>query len=107
VAALEQVTRAWPAEWMGLAAPTQPHPCFGMVYDTASTSSRRAIACAREAAAPEARVNGSTPGLVLYCSDQAHSSIEKGAIALGIGQKYVRKVPSDAQFRMDAAALAK
>jgi aromatic-L-amino-acid decarboxylase len=103
VAELEQVTLAWLAEWMGL----DPKQWFGIVYDTASTSSMHAIACAREAAMPEARVNGATPGLVLYCSDQAHSSIEKGAIALGIGQKYVRKVPSDTAFRMDAAALEK
>ncbi len=105
VAELEQVTLAWLAEWMGLDPPSGKKTWFGIVYDTASTSSMHAIACAREAAAPEARVNGASPGLVLYCSDQAHSSIEKGAIALGIGQKYVRKVPPDAAFRMDAQAL--
>src|SRR5258708_13554996 len=34
-------------------------------------------------------------------------SIEKGAIAVGVGQKNIRKVPSDAEFRMRADALAR
>ncbi len=44
---------------------------------------------------------------MLYTSDQSHMSIEKGAIAVGVGQKNIRKVPSDAEFRMRADALAK
>jgi aromatic-L-amino-acid decarboxylase len=38
--------------------------------------------------------------MVLYTSEQAHSSIEKGAMALGVGQRNVRKIPVDAEFRM-------
>ena len=37
---------------------------------------------------------------MLYTSEQAHSSVEKGAIALGIGQDYVRKIAVDDAFRM-------
>jgi aromatic-L-amino-acid decarboxylase len=44
--------------------------------------------------------------LVVYASEQAHSSIEKGAIAVGIGQDHVRKIPVDAEFRMRPDALA-
>src|SRR5205814_7632090 len=55
--------------------------------------------------APEARVEGSRPDLVLYTSEQSHSSIEKGAIALGIGQRNVRKIPVDSEFLMRADAL--
>jgi aromatic-L-amino-acid decarboxylase len=65
-----------------------------------------AIACAREFVAPEARTEGSQPNLTLYTSEQSHSSIEKGAIAVGMGQKNVRKVPVDAEFRMKPDALA-
>jgi aromatic-L-amino-acid decarboxylase len=43
--------------------------------------------------------------MVLYTSQESHSSIEKAAICLGVGQKNVRKVPSDADFRMDVEAL--
>jgi aromatic-L-amino-acid decarboxylase len=100
VAELEQVALGWLRQWMGL-----PDDYFGIIYDTASVSSLHAIACAREMADPDARVNGSTPNLVLYTSQESHSSIEKAAICLGIGQKNVRKVPSDAEFRMRVDAL--
>jgi aromatic-L-amino-acid decarboxylase len=79
---------------------------FGIVYDTASTSSMHAIVCAREFVAPEARSAGGSNDLTLYTSEQSHSSIEKGAIAVGIGQQNVRKVPCDAEFRMRPDALA-
>ncbi len=101
VAELEQRTLDWLRQWMGL-----EEGWFGIVYDTASTSSMHAIACAREMIAPEARKNGNPPGLVLYTSEQAHSSIEKGAIAVGIGQNNVRKVPVDSEFRMRADTLS-
>ncbi|HYL92057.1 MAG TPA: aminotransferase class I/II-fold pyridoxal phosphate-dependent enzyme, partial [Alphaproteobacteria bacterium] len=101
VAELEQRTLDWMRQWMGLS-----DSWFGIVYDTASTSSMHAVVCAREFVDPEARTKGSRPDLILYTSDQSHSSIEKGAIAVGIGQNNVRKVPVDSDFRMRADALA-
>lgn len=99
---LEQVSLGWLRDWMGL-----PREWFGRIFDTASVGSMHALAAAREYVAPEARENGTPPGLVMYTSEQSHSSIEKGAIAIGIGQKNVRKVPVDAEFRMNPRALAK
>jgi aromatic-L-amino-acid decarboxylase len=101
VAELEQRTLGWLREWIGLS-----EEWFGIVYDTASTSSMHAIVCAREMVDPGARTSGSSNDLVLYTSDQSHSSIEKGAIAVGVGQQNVRKVSSDSEFRMRADALA-
>ena len=101
VTELEQVALSWLRQWIGL-----PEGFFGIIYDTASISSLHAIAAAREKADPEARERGASPGLVLYTSEQSHSSIEKGAIALGIGRRNVRKVPVDDAFRMRAGALA-
>lgn len=98
---LEQVVLGWLRQWIGL-----PEEFFGLIYDTASVSSLHAIAAAREMADPEGRTRGTSQGLVLYCSQEAHSSIEKGAIALGVGQDNVRKVPVDSEFRMDTKALA-
>ena len=100
VAELENVALGWLRQWLGL-----PQDFFGIIYDTASISSMHAIAAARELAAPEFREEGSQPNLVLYTSEQSHSSIDKGAIALGIGQKNVRKIPVDAEFRMRPDAL--
>lgn len=102
VAELEERTLDWLRQWLGL-----PEGWFGIVYDTASTSSMHAIVAAREMVAPEARTEGSRGDLVLYTSEQSHMSIEKGAIAVGLGQKNVRKVPVDAEFRMRADALAR
>jgi aromatic-L-amino-acid decarboxylase len=101
VVELEQVTLDWLRRWIGL-----PDPLFGIIFDTASTSSMHAIAAAREMIAPEVRTEGAGAGLVLYTSDQSHSSIEKGAISIGIGQKNVRKIPVDADYRMLPDALA-
>jgi aromatic-L-amino-acid/L-tryptophan decarboxylase len=102
VAELEERTLDWLRQWLGL-----PEGWFGIIYDTASTSSMHAIVCAREMIAPEARRQGSRGDLVVYTSEQSHSSIEKGAIAVGIGQDNVRKVPTDSNFAMRADALAK
>src|SRR5215469_16438904 len=101
VAELEQVALDWLRQWMGM-----PEGWTGIVFDTASTTSMHAIVCAREFVAPEVHTEGGGRDLVLYTSAQSHSSIEKGAIAVGIGQKNVRKVPVDAQFRMKTDALA-
>ncbi len=45
--------------------------------------------------------------LRLYTSEHAHSSVEKAAITLGIGQEGVRQIATDSEFRMDPAALAR
>jgi aromatic-L-amino-acid/L-tryptophan decarboxylase len=100
VTELEQVALGWLRQWSGL-----PAEWFGLIYDTASVASMHAIAAAREAADPDSRTRGARPGLVVYTSEQAHSSIEKGAIAVGIGQEYVRKIAVDGEFRMCPDAL--
>jgi aromatic-L-amino-acid decarboxylase len=97
---LEQVTLAWLREWLGL-----PERLFGMIFDTASVSTMHAIAAAREHADPQSRLRGGSRDLILYTSEHAHSSVEKGAIATGIGQDNVRKIPLDGEFRMRADAL--
>ena len=97
---LEQVTLSWLRQWLGL-----PPEFFGIIYDTASISSMHAIAAARELADPEVRIHGNNGRLVLYTSEQSHSSIEKGAITLGVGQDNVRKIPVDENFRMRVDVL--
>jgi aromatic-L-amino-acid/L-tryptophan decarboxylase len=100
VTELEQVTLSWLRQWMGL-----PQEFFGIIYDTASISSMHAIAAAREMADPEVRTRGNTGHLVMYTSEHSHSSIEKGAITLGIGQDNVRQIPVDENFRMRVDVL--
>ena len=50
VAELEQVALGWLRQWLGL-----PPEFFGIIYDTASTSTMHALICAREFAQPESR----------------------------------------------------
>jgi aromatic-L-amino-acid decarboxylase len=102
---LEEVTLGWLRQLMGL-----PTGFEGVIYDTASISSLHALAAAREAAVPSARSSGlagrpDLPRLRVYCSDQAHSSIDKAVILLGLGHESLRRIEADAEFRMIPSAL--
>jgi aromatic-L-amino-acid/L-tryptophan decarboxylase len=82
----------------------------GIIYDTASVSSMHAIAAAREKIGYNIRDIGMSgrndlPLMRLYASVFAHSSIEKGAITLGIGTRGINKIEVDDQFRMDPEKL--
>jgi aromatic-L-amino-acid decarboxylase len=102
---LEIVALDWLRQILGL-----PAGLFGVVQDTASSSSLVALAAAREAVPGlDARRRGlcGQPRLRMYASEQAHSSIEKAGIVLGIGQEGLRKIPVDEAYRMDAGALAR
>lgn len=92
---LELVTMNWLRQWLRL-----PEAFFGSIFDTASISTMHALIAARDFVDPESRTRGSLGNLIVYTSEQAHSSVEKGAIAIGIGQANVRKIPVDAEFRM-------
>ena len=98
---LEQRTLAWVLDLLGL-----PAGWFGQITDTASTSTTVALAAAREAAGLDIRRRGMAgrddlPPLRVYTSAEAHSSVEKACIALGIGQDGLVKIATD-----DACACA-
>ena len=101
---LETLVVDWIRQWMDL-----PQEFGGVVYDTASVGVMHALAVAREEAAPSVRKRGlvgaGAPLFRIYASEQAHSSAEKAAIALGLGEENVRRVAIDANFCMDPSAL--
>jgi len=100
---LEEVTLEWLRQLMGL-----PESFDGVIYDTASISTLCAIAAAREAAGLNIRemgVEAAGARLRMYASEHVHSSVDKSAITLGIGQTSLRKIPSDSEYRMKTAAL--
>ena len=102
---LETLVLDWLRQWLGL-----PDEFAGVVYDTASVSTMHALAVAREEASTSVRTLGLSgrselPIFRIYTSDQAHSSVEKAAIALGLGEHNVRRIASDSEFRMNVAAL--
>jgi aromatic-L-amino-acid decarboxylase len=89
---------------------TLPDTFAGVVYDTASIGLLHALAAAREACGVDVRRRGiaGRPDVSVhrvYASDQAHSSIEKVMIVLGLGEENVVRIPSDDVFRLDAARL--
>ena len=100
---LEEVVLDWLRQMMGL-----DPGMLGIIYDTASVSSLHAIAAAREGVEQRIREEGMSgrpdlPLLRVYVSEQSHSSIEKAVITLGLGQRGMRKIPTDSEFRMDVA----
>ena len=101
---LETLVVDWIRQWMHL-----PQEFGGVVYDTASVGVMHALAVAREEATPSVRKRGlvraGAPVFRIYASEQAHSSAEKAAIALGLGEENVQRVSTDAAFRMDPGAL--
>ncbi len=106
VTELETVTLNWLKQMLGL-----DNSFWGIIYDTASTSSLHAIAAAREYHAGLMIREKGMPGrndlkrLRLYCSEEAHSSIDKAVITLGLGLEGIRKIPSDSQLRMIPSEL--
>ncbi|MFC2133054.1 pyridoxal phosphate-dependent decarboxylase family protein [Bacteroidota bacterium] len=104
---LEQVTLSWLRQMLGI-----PETFWGIIYDTASVSTMHALACAREQVNLNLREIGMTgrgdlPRLRLYTSEHTHSSIEKGALTLGIGLEGIRKIPVDENFAMLPGELEK
>ncbi len=102
---LESVVLGWLRELLHL-----PEEFFGVVYDTASVATLHALAAARESLSLNIRSDGlagrpEIPTLCVYTSDQAHSSVVKAAITLGIGESNVRRVASNELLQMDLVAL--
>jgi aromatic-L-amino-acid/L-tryptophan decarboxylase len=102
---LEQVSLGWLRGLLGL-----PDTFEGVIYDTASISTLHALAAAREVAVPGVRQHGlagrrGIGGVRVYCSEHAHSSVDKAVILLGLGHESLVRIPADHGFRMRADAL--
>jgi aromatic-L-amino-acid/L-tryptophan decarboxylase len=102
---LETVVVGWLRAALGL-----PDAFGGLLTDTASTSTLTALAAAREAAG----LNTAAAGLAglegtgrprVYASAEAHMSIDRACMTLGLGRAALVKIPVDDEYRMDPAAL--
>jgi aromatic-L-amino-acid decarboxylase len=97
---LEEVVLDWLRQMMNL-----PEEFSGIIYDTASVSTMHAIAVAREKLDLRIREDGMSgrndiPLLRVYCSEHTHNSIDKGVIALGLGQRSICKIETDDKHRI-------
>ena len=102
---LEEVVVDWLRQALGL-----PDGIDGLLTDTASTSSLIALAAAREATGLEIGARGlagraAVPALRVYASREAHSSIEKACMTLGIGRGNLVRIPVDDAFALRPDAL--
>lgn len=99
---LEEVTLDWLRRLLGL-----PDGLEAVINDTASSSSLYALAAARELGLPEAREKGLAvaPRARVYASEEAHSSVDKAALTLGLGREGVRRIGVDDAFRLRPDAL--
>ena len=104
---LEEVVVDWLRQALGL-----PDDFDGVLTDTASISTLTALAAAREAAGTDAAAQGLAAradlgdGLRVYASAEAHSSVEKACMTLGLGRASLVRIPVNERFEMEPAELA-
>jgi aromatic-L-amino-acid/L-tryptophan decarboxylase len=102
-AELEEKMMIWLRGMIGL-----PDNFEGVIQDTASTATLAAIITAREKVSRFAVNNdgcSATGTLRVYCSEQAHSSVEKSVKICGIGRNNLVKIPVKENYSMDPEKL--
>lgn len=105
---VEEVVVSWLRQALGL-----PDGFDGMLTDTASISTLTSVVAARHAVVGRSARDRGLAGrddlgpLRLYCSDEAHSSVEKAAIVAGVGRSGVRRIAVDSRYQMRPEMLAR
>ncbi len=94
---MENLLIRWMAELTGY-----PSDCGGNLTSGGSIANLIGIVAARDAHNITA---AKIPTAVIYLTDQAHHSVDKAIRIAGLAEAIVRRVPVDALYRMDVAAL--
>lgn len=101
---LEEVVTDWMRQMVGLSAQWS-----GVIQDAASTSTLIALLCARERSTDFGLRRGGLQSepqpLMVYTSDQSHSSVTKAALLAGFGVTNIRHLAHDTSFAVRADAL--
>jgi aromatic-L-amino-acid/L-tryptophan decarboxylase len=101
---LEEVVMDWLRQMCGLSAQFS-----GVIQDTASTATLCALLCARERASSfsqnRAGLQGESAPLIVYASEQAHSSIDKATLLAGFGKNNLRSIATDSEHALLPANL--
>ena len=102
---LEKLVLKWVCQFIGY-----PDIAAGAILDGGSTANFNCLAVARKNMAPdhisEEGLYGQKP-MTIYVSKEGHSSFDKAVDMLGIGKKYLRKIDTDSEFRIDPVKLEK
>ncbi len=100
---LERLVMRWVAEFIGY-----PTSSAGVLLSGGSVANFNCLAVARTIKAPvdisDEGIYGSQP-MTVYVSEEGHSSFDKAMDMLGLGKKYLRKIPVDDKFRIDPNQL--
>ena len=100
---LEEAVMNWLKKMTGI-----PESFEGVIQDTASTATLCAILSAREKSTGF-RINSeglnNSSSMRVYCSSEAHSSVEKAVKIAGIGKNNLVKIGLDDSYRMKPALL--
>lgn len=101
-AELEEKVMSWLKKMTGI-----PETFEGVIQDTASTSTLVAVLSAREKKSKNSVNNAGFTGNLyrVYCSTEAHSSVEKAVKIAGIGRQNLRKIEVDENLSMKAEML--
>jgi aromatic-L-amino-acid decarboxylase len=103
-ALVEQKVVSWLAALMGF-----PENASGVLESGGTMANILGLAVARHARAGvdmrKEGLQGDHPRLTIYCSTETHGWVQKGVELLGLGTRWLRRVPVDSRFRMEVAAL--
>lgn len=97
-AMLEVTVLEWFRQWIGM-----PDGAGGLLTSGGSTANLMAIVAARHRAVGEEASR--LPRLIVYASDQAHSSVTRAAWIAGIPRANIRSIPVDDAFRLPPAQV--
>ncbi len=92
---VELVVIDWFKKILGL-----PDAAAGLLVSGGSVANLTALAVARRSV-----LNDKTEGAVVYLSDQSHTSVDRGLRILGFQAQQMRRIPTDADFRMNTQQL--
>jgi aromatic-L-amino-acid decarboxylase len=101
---VEMQVLAWCKQLLGY-----PAEASGLLTSGGSASNLIGLAVARNTAAGfdvrKLGLHGSGPKLTLYCSDEAHSSVQKDVELLGLGSDSIRRIPVNDAMQIEVSQL--
>jgi aromatic-L-amino-acid decarboxylase len=101
---VEDVVMDWLRQMLAL-----PTAFTGVIHDSASTATFTALLCARERSTDFGQNRGGLQSerapLIVYASDQAHSSVPKAALLAGFGADHLRLIATDEAHALRADLL--
>ncbi len=100
---MERLVMRWVAEFIGYSTESA-----GVLLSGGSVANFNCLAVARKIKGPSGISDDglyNTKAMTVYVSEEGHSSFDKAMDMLGLGKKYLRKIPVDEEMRIDPEKL--